>query len=94
MTVILTVFSSTNIFAHNKTDKKLVGLITSVFSFLFGIVIKLKEETKLRKKKHDRLFYLAKNKLDCVEMLTLNSIKDGVIDHDEILEIIKEKKRV
>ena len=37
--------------------------------------------------------YLAKNKLDCVEMLDSNSIKDGVSDHNEFLEIIKEKKQ-
>ena len=39
--------------------------------------------------------YLAKNKLDCVEMLIsimLNSIKDGIIDHDEFFAIMKEKK--
>ena len=58
-----------------------------------GIIIKLYQQTKLRKKKHNRLLYLAKNKLDCVEMLISNSIKDGIIDHDEFLEIIKEKKQ-
>ena len=54
LTVVLTVFSGTNIFAHVKGKKKLLGLITSVFSLLFslffGIVIKLQQETKLRKK--------------------------------------------
>ena len=32
------------------------------FSLSFGIVIKLQQETKLRKKKHNKLLYLAKNK--------------------------------
>ena len=32
------------------------------------------------------------NKLDCIEMLISNSIKDGIISHDEFLEILKEKK--
>ena len=94
LTVILTVFSSTNIFTHIK-NKQLIGLITSVFSLItsltFGVVIKLKEETKLRKKKHNRLSYLAKNKLDYVEMLISNSVKDDVIDHGEFSLIIKEK---
>ena len=58
----------------------------------FGITIKLKQETKITKKKHNRLLYLAKNKLDCIEMLISNSIKDGIINHDEFLEILKEKK--
>ena len=52
--VFLTVFSSTSIFTHVKTNKQLLGLIISVFSLigslLSGIIIKLKEETKLRKK--------------------------------------------
>ena len=95
LTVVLTVFSGTNIFSNVK-NKQLLGLITSVFSLLFslsfGIIIKLQQETKLRKKKHNSLLYLAKNKLDCVEMLNSNSIKDGKISHDEFLEILKEKK--
>ena len=37
--------------------------------------------------------YLAKNKLDCVEMLIVNSIKDGIIDHEEFLAIIKERQQ-
>ena len=78
--------------------KKLLDLITSIFSLIFslsfGIVIKLHQETKLRKKKHNRLLYLCKNKLDCIEMLISNSIKDGIINHDEFLEILKEKKRI
>ena len=72
LTVVLTVFSGTNISTHVE-NKQLLGLITSVFSLLFslifGIVIKLQQETKLRRKKHKRLLYLAKNKLDCIETL-------------------------
>ena len=96
LTVFLTVFSGTNIFAHVRGRKQLLGLITSVFSLVFclssGIIKKLQEETKIKKKKHNRLLYLPKNKLDCVEMLISNSIKDGIIDHDEFTAILKEKK--
>ena len=96
LTVFLTVFSSTNIFAHIKGKKKLLGLITSVFSLIlslsFGITIKLQQETILRKKKHNRLLCSCKNKLDCIKMLISNSIKDRIISHDEFLEILKEKK--
>ena len=62
-----------------------------MFSLFFGIVIKLQQERKSRKKKHNRLLYLAKNKLDCIEMLISNSIKDGIINRDEFLEILKER---
>ena len=95
LTIVLTVFSATNIFSNVK-NKQLLGLITSVFSFSFslsfGIIIKLQQETKLRKKKHNKLLYSAKNRLDCIEMLISNSIKDRIISHDEYLEILKEKK--
>ena len=97
LTLVLTVFSGTNIVSNVK-NKQLLGLITSVFSLLFslsfGIIIKLYQETKLRKKKHNKLVSLAKNKLDCIEMLISNSIKDGIISHDEFLEISFLKKRI
>ena len=96
LTVFLTVFSSTNIFAHIKKKKKVLGLITSIFSLIFSlsfrIIIKLKQETKIKKKKHNKLLYLTKSKLDCIEMLISNSIKDKIISHEEFLEILKEKK--
>ena len=70
LTVFLAVFSGTNIFSN--VNKQLLGLITSVFSLSFslsfGIIIKLQQETKLRKKKHNTLLYLAQNKLDCINV--------------------------
>ena len=97
LTVVLTVFSGTNIFS-NVTNKQLLGLITPVFSLLFslsfGIIIKLQQETKFRKKKHNKLLYLAKNKLDCIELLISFSIKDGIISHDEFLRDFKREKSI
>ena len=97
LTVFLTVFSGTNIFAHVKGRKQLLGLITSAFSLISclssGVAKKLHQETKIREKKHNRLLYLAKNKLDCVEMLISKSVEDGIIDHNEFLAIMKEKKK-
>ena len=96
LTVLLTVFSGTNIFAHVKGEKQLLGLISSIFSLLFclrsGVVKKLQQETKTRKKKHNKLLYLAKSKLDCIEMLVSKSVMDRIIDHNEFLAIMKEKK--
>ena len=97
LTVVLTVFSATNIFSHVKGRKQLLGLITSVFSLLlslpFGIIMKLYQETKLRMKNHNKFLYLAKSKLDYIEMVISYSIKDGIVDHNEFLEIIKKKKQ-
>ena len=76
LTVFLTVFSSTNIFAHIK--KRI-------------IIIKSKQEIKIKKKKHNKLLYLAKNKLGCIEKLISNSIKDETINHDEFLAILNKK---
>ena len=88
LTVVLTVFSETNIFSNVKNNQFLIDSIFSLlFSLSFGIVIKLKQKTKLRKKKHNRLLYLAKSKLDCLQMLIRNSIKDRIINHDEFLEL-------
>ena len=71
-------------------------MITSVFSLLFclssGVVKNLQQETKTRNKKHNKLLYLAKNKLDYVEMLVSKSVQDGIIDHNEFLAKMKEKK--
>ena len=96
LTVFFTVFSGTNIFAHDRGRKQLLGLISSSFSLLFclssGVVKKLQQETKIRKKKHNRLLYLAKNKLECVEMLVSKSVQDGIIDHYEFLATMKENE--
>ena len=55
LTIFLTVFFGTNIFAYVKDEKQLLGLTTSVFSLLFclssDVVKKLQQETKTRKKK-------------------------------------------
>ena len=63
-----------------------------MFCLSSSVVKKLQQETKLRKKKHNKLLYLAKNKLDCVEMLVNKSVMDGIIDHNEFLAKMKEKK--
>ena len=83
VTVFLTIFSGANIFSHVK-KRKHAGLIISVFSLFFcfsaGIIKKLLYETKKRKKKHNKLLYLRKNKLDCIEMLISQAITDRIID--------------
>ena len=40
------------------------------------------------------IVFSKKNKLGCIEVLISNSIRDGIINHDEFLEILKEKKRI
>ena len=56
------------------------------------MIEKVLHEAKIRKKKHNKLLYLAKNKLDCVEMLVSQTIIDQIISHDEFKAIMNEKK--
>ena len=74
----------------------MLGLISSIFSSLFclgsAIVKKLLYKTRINKKSHNKLLYLSKSKLDCIEMLISKSVEDEIIDHNEFTAIIKEKK--
>ena len=45
-----------------------------------------------RKKRHDKVHYLARNKLDCIEMLISQSIMDLNINQDEFKMIMNEKE--
>ena len=56
------------------------------------MIKKLLYETKKRKKKHNKILYLAKNKLDCIQMLIIQSIMDLNISHDEFKAILDGKK--
>ena len=47
---------------------------------------------KKRKKKHNKIFYLGKNKADSVEMLIRQVISDLDISHKEFKTIINEIK--
>ena len=50
------------------------------------------KQKKNRNKKNNKLLYLGKNKLDCIEMLISQAITERIIDHDEFKAIIDEKK--
>ena len=57
-----------------------------------GIIKKLLYETPKRKKKHNKIFYLGKNKADSIEILISHAIIDLDISHEEFKTIINEKK--
>ena len=94
-TVFLTIFSGVNIFSHVK-EKEYTGLISSLFSLIsclsIEIIRKLLYETKKRKKKHNKLLYLCKDKLDCIEMLIGQVITDLKSSHEEFKAIMNEKR--
>ena len=78
LTVFFLMFLVVQIYLHmlKQTKNRLLGLITFIFSLVSclnsSIVKILLYETQKKKKRHGKLFYLSKNKLDCIEMLLVN----------------------
>ena len=64
---------------------------TLIFSLTTGIVKKLLSTTRNKKKKHDKIFMLAKSKLNSIETLISEAMIDMEISHEEFVTILKEK---
>ena len=64
---------------------------TLTFSLTTGIVKKLLSTTRNKKKKHDKIFMLAKSKLNSIETLISEALIDMEISHEEFVTILKEK---
>ena len=92
---LATTFSGISIFSHLKI-KKHTGLISLglnlIFSLSTGIIKKSLYETKKRKKQHNKVLCLGKNKIDCIEMLISQAIIDLQIGYEEFKMIVDEKK--
>ena len=67
--------------------------LTLFFSLTTGIVKKLLNITRKKKKKHNRILMLAKNKLNSIEILVLQVLIDMEISHEEFIAILKEKDK-
>ena len=66
---------------------------TLIFSLTTGIVKKLLNITRNKKKKHDKILMLAKSKLDSIETLVSQALIDMEISHEEFNAIIREKEK-
>ena len=66
---------------------------TLIFSITIGIIKKLLNITRNKKKKHDKILRLAKNKLDSIEALISKALTDMDISHKEFITILNEKDR-
>ena len=64
---------------------------TLIFSLTTGIVKKLLNITRNKKKKHDKILMLAKSKLNSIETLVSQALIDMEISHEEFNAIIREK---
>ena len=73
-----------------------VGIATANFTLIFtlttGIVKKLLNITRNKKKKHDKILMLAKSKLNSIETLVLSqALIDMETSHEEYMAILNEK---
>ena len=65
--------------------------LTLFFSLTTGIVKKLLNITRKKKKKHDKILMLAKSKLNSIDTLISQALTDMDISHEEFITILKEK---
>ena len=66
---------------------------TLIFSLKTGIVKKLLSITRNKKNKHDKIFMLAKSKLNSIETLISQALIDMEISHEEFVAIFKGKDK-
>ena len=66
---------------------------TLIFSLTTGIVKKLLNITRNKKKKHDKILMLAKSKLSSIETLISQALIDMEISYEEFIAIFKAKDK-
>ena len=66
---------------------------TLIFSLTTGIVKKLLNITRNKKKKHDKILMLAKSKLNSSEILISQALLDLDLSHRKFIRILKEKDK-
>ena len=64
--------------------------LTLIFTIGTGISKSLLKVTKKRKKKHNKIIVLAKNKLNMIDTLLSSALNDSEISHEEFTNIINE----
>ena len=65
--------------------------LTVIFTVTTGVVQKLLNITRKKKKKYNKIITLARNKLNIVETLISQALIDFDISHEEFSKIIHEK---
>ena len=74
-----------------------VGIVsasfTLIFSLLTGIIKKLLNMTRKKKKKHDKILMLAESKFNSIETLISQALNDLNITHEEFKMILNEKDK-
>ena len=74
-----------------------VGIVSASFTLIFsittGIIKKLLNMTRNKKKKHDQILMLAKSKYNSIEALILQALNDIDISHKEFIIILNKKDK-
>ena len=72
-----------------------VGIVSASFTLIFstGIVKKLLDITRKKRKKHDKFLILAKSKCNSIDTLISQALINMDISHEEFITILKEKDR-
>ena len=65
--------------------------LTLIFTVTTGVVKKLLNITRKKKKKHNKIITLARGKLNIIETLISRALTDFAISHEEFSKIIYEK---
>ena len=88
-------FGTLSIASHTTIVGIPVGIagasLTLIFTVTTGVVKKLLNITRKRKKKHNRTIALARSKLNIIETLIYQTLIDFEINHGEFSKIIYEK---
>ena len=66
--------------------------LTLIFSITTGIVKKLLDIIRKKKKRHDKIIMLTKSKRSSIESLISQALNDLDISHEEFATILDEKK--
>ena len=90
-------FGTLSLVSHATIVGILVGIagssLTVLFSLTTGIVKKILNITRKKKKKHNKIIVLARNKLNIIETLMSQALIDFDISHEDFKKIIDEKEK-
>ena len=88
-------FGNLSILSHATVVGIPVGIagtsLAVIFTVTTGVVKKILNITRKKKKKHNKIITLAKNKLNIIETLISQTLIDFDISHEEFSKIIYEK---
>ena len=68
--------------------------LSPAFSLCTGLVKKLLKATRNKKKKHNKIFMLARSKLNCIESKISDALINNQISHEDFITIINKERNI